>query len=66
MLPDYRPALMNEAKVLHSECPNAQDSVDRLLDFVALRLAAGPVESDMVHELLAYLAERIIDIIYRV
>ena len=66
MLPDYRPALVNEAKVLHSECPDAPDSMDWLPDFVVLRLAAGPVESDMVHELLAYLAERMIDIIYRV
>ena len=66
MLPDYRPALVNEAKVLHSECPNAPDSMDRLLNFVVLRLAAGPVESDMVHDLLAHLAERIIDITYRV
>ena len=66
MLPDYRPALVNEAKVLHSECPNAPDSMDWLPNFVALKLAAGPVESDMLHELLAYLAERMIDIIYRV
>ena len=66
MLPDYRPALVNEAKVLHSECPDAPDSMDRLPNFVALKLAAGPVESDMLHELLAYLAERMIDIIYRV
>ena len=66
MLPDYRPALVDVAKMLHSECPNAPDSMDRLLNFVALRLAAGPVESDMVHELLAYLTESMIDIICRV
>lgn len=66
MLPDYRPALVNEAKVLHSECPDAPDSMDRLPNFVALKLAAGPVESDMLHELLDYLTERMIDIIYRV
>jgi hypothetical protein len=46
--------------------PGRAGQQDRLPDFVALRLAAGPVESDIVHELLAYLAERMIDIIYRV
>ena len=66
MLSDRRAARVDEVKVLYSECPGAPDSMDRLPDFVALRLAAGPVESDMVHELLAYLAERMIDIIYRV
>jgi len=40
--------------------------MDQLPDFVALRLATEPEESDMVHELLADLAERMIDIICRV
>jgi len=35
--------------------------MDRLLDFVGLRLAAEPEESDVVHDLLAYLAERMIE-----
>ena len=32
-----------------------------MLDFVGERLAAGPEESDVVHDLLAYLAERMIE-----
>lgn len=57
---------MGEAKALYCEYPGAPDSMDRLPDFVGLRLAAGPEESDMVQDLLAYLAERMIDIICRV
>jgi len=56
---DRRAALVDEAKSLYSEYLGAPDSIDRLLDFVGLRLAAEPEESDVVHDLLAYLAERI-------
>ena len=47
---------MGEVKALYCEYQGAPDSMEKLLDFVALQLVAGPVESDMVHELLAYLA----------
>ena len=33
---------MDETKALYCEYPGALDSMDRLPDFVALRLAAGP------------------------
>lgn len=60
--PNRRTALLDEAKVLYSEYLGAPDSMDKLLDFVALRLAAEPEESDVVHDLLAHLAEQMIEI----
>lgn len=65
-----RTALFEEAKALYSgfdpafKCGDslgAPDSVNKLLDFVSARLGAQPEESDVVHDLLAYLAERIIE-----
>jgi type I restriction-modification system DNA methylase subunit len=58
---DRRAALVDEAKSLYSEYLGAPDSMDRLLDFVGLRLAAEPEESDVVHDFLAHLAERMIE-----
>ncbi|MCG7849708.1 MAG: hypothetical protein MIO93_11085, partial [ANME-2 cluster archaeon] len=52
---------MDEVKALYSEYLGAPDNMDRLLDFVGLRLAAEPEESDVVHDLLAHLAECMID-----
>ena len=52
---------VDEEKALYSEYLGAPDHIDRLLDFVSSRLAAEPEESDVVHDLLAYLAERMID-----
>ncbi len=46
-------------KALYSA--EAPDSVKKLLDFVGARLDAKPEESDVVHDLLAYLAERMIE-----
>jgi cysteinyl-tRNA synthetase len=40
---------------------NTPAVVDKLLDFVAQRLEAQPEESDVIHNLLAYLAERMIE-----
>ena len=57
---------MDDAKALYSEYPGVPDSKDRLPDFVGLKLASEPGESNVVHDLLTYLAERMIDIIYRV
>ncbi len=56
--PARRAALFEEAKALYSA--EAPDSVKKLLDFVGARLSAEPQESDVVHDLLAYLAERMI------
>jgi hypothetical protein len=52
---------VDEAKALYCEYLGAPDSMDRLPDFVGLRLAAEPEESDVVHDILAYLAERMIE-----
>ncbi|MDD1745834.1 MAG: hypothetical protein LUQ20_08525 [Candidatus Methanoperedens sp.] len=38
----------------------APDSL-KILDFIGARLSAAPEESDVVHDLLAYLAERMIE-----
>ena len=58
---DRRTARVDEEKSLYSEYLGASDSMDRLLDFVGLRIAAEPEESDVVHDLLAHLAEHMID-----
>ncbi len=56
--PARRAALFEEAKALYSaEAPDSQ----KLLDFVGARLEAKPEESDVVHDLLAHLAERMIE-----
>ncbi|MDP2767207.1 MAG: TaqI-like C-terminal specificity domain-containing protein [Candidatus Methanoperedens sp.] len=57
--PDRRAALVEQAKALYSA--EAPDSVKKILDFVSQRLEAKPEESDVVHDLLAYLAERMIE-----
>ncbi len=60
--PARRAALFEEAKALWcSQFLGAPDSVNKLLDFVSARLGAQPEESDVVHDLLAYLAERMIE-----
>ncbi len=64
--PARRAALFEEAKALCSaEAPDSRDPAfkcgDSLLDFVGARLQAKPEESDVVHDLLAYLAERMIE-----
>ncbi|MBU4220713.1 MAG: N-6 DNA methylase, partial [Euryarchaeota archaeon] len=56
--PDRRAALVEQAKALYTE--GAPDS-QKILDFVGVRLSAAPEESDVVHDLLAYLAERMIE-----
>ncbi|GFO97947.1 hypothetical protein ig2599ANME_2158, partial [groundwater metagenome] len=59
--PDRRAALVEQAKALYSDFLSAPDSIKKLLDFVSARLSAKPEESDVVHDLLAYLAERMIE-----
>ncbi len=66
-------ALVEEAKALYSAFLGAPASKDsgssfgtapnslNILDFVSARLSAAPEESDVVHDLLAYLAERMIE-----
>jgi len=63
---DRRAALVDEAKTLYTQYLNTPAEPAPLLDFVGERLAAEPEESDVVHDLLAHLAERMIDIICRV
>ena len=52
-------ALVADAKALYSEFVGLSDSL-KILEFVDARLSAAPEESDVVHDLLAYLAERMI------
>jgi hypothetical protein len=62
--PDRRAALVEQAKVLYSEflgAPDRDDPAFKCGDFVSVRLSAAPEESDVVHDLLTYLAERMID-----
>jgi type I restriction-modification system DNA methylase subunit len=58
---DRRAALVNEAKALCIQYLNSTAEPAPLLDFVGERLGAEPEESDVVHDLLAHLAERMID-----
>jgi type I restriction-modification system DNA methylase subunit len=56
--PDRRAALVEQAKALYSaEAPDSQN----ILGFVGARLEAKPEESDVVHDVLAHLAEQMID-----
>lgn len=58
--PTRRAALVEQAKALYSEFLGTPDS-RKLLEFVSARLSSAPEESDVVHDLLAYLAERMIE-----
>jgi hypothetical protein len=58
--PDRRAALSADAKALYSEFLGAPDSI-KILELVCKRLEASPEESDVVQDLLAYLAERMIE-----
>lgn len=58
---DRRTALVDEAKALYTQYLNTPAEPVPLLDFVGGRLGAEPEEGDVVHDLLAHLAERMID-----
>jgi type I restriction-modification system DNA methylase subunit len=58
---DRRAALVDEAKALYTQYLDTPTEPAPLLDFVGERLGAEPEESDVVHDLLAHLAERMID-----
>lgn len=58
--PDRRASLLEEAKALCYEFLGAPDS-QKIPDFVGTRLSAAPEESDVVHDLLAHLAKRMIE-----
>jgi hypothetical protein len=63
--PETRRRAVEEAQRLYQDCKEAQffdsDScVHRLLDFVDRQLSQEPEQSDVVHDLLAYLAEKMI------
>ncbi|MDP3104048.1 MAG: hypothetical protein Q8M95_05510 [Candidatus Methanoperedens sp.] len=61
--PDRRAALVEQARALYSaEAPDSGDPAFKCGDFVSARLSAAPEESDVVHDLLAYLAERMIEL----
>ena len=53
-------ALVDEAKALYTEYLDTPAEPAPLLDFVGERLSIEPEESDVVHDLLAHLAERMI------
>ncbi|MDD5473862.1 MAG: TaqI-like C-terminal specificity domain-containing protein [Candidatus Methanoperedens sp.] len=67
--PARRAALYEEAKALYTEflgassgtAPDSRDPAFKCGDFVGVRLDAKPEESDVVHDLLAHLAERMIE-----
>jgi len=61
ILADRRAALVDEAKALYTQYLDTHAEPAPLLDFVSVRLGAEPEESDVVHDLLAHLAERMID-----
>ena len=53
---------MDEAKALYTQYLDTHaEPPSPLLDFAGERLGAEPEDSDVVHDLLAYLAERMID-----
>jgi len=57
---DRRFSLVNEAKVKYLSFTQSTDP-QPLLAFVDVRLAAKPEESDVVHDLLAHLAEQMVE-----
>jgi hypothetical protein len=57
---DRRAALVADAKALYSEFSGASDN-QKILEFIGARLSAAPEESDVVHDLLAHLAEQMIE-----
>ena len=58
---DRRAALVDEAKALYTQYLDTPSEPAPLLDFVGEQLGAEPEESDVVHDLLAHLAECMID-----
>jgi hypothetical protein len=57
---DRRAALVEQAKAQYFEFLSKLDS-KKLLEFMGERLSAVPEESDVVHDLLAFLAEQMIE-----
>jgi hypothetical protein len=53
---------VDEAKVLYTQYPDTRPEPVPLLDFVGERLGAEPEVSDVVRDLLAFLAVRMIEI----
>jgi len=51
---------VEQTKALYTEFSGAPDN-RKILDFVSERLSVAPEESDVVHDLLAHLAERMIE-----
>ena len=58
--PDRCAALVEQAKGLYSVFLGAPDSL-KILEFISMHLSDVPEENDVVHDLLAYLAEQMID-----
>jgi hypothetical protein len=57
---DRRTSIVNEAKELYLSFTQSTDP-QQLLAFIDTRLAAQPEESDVVHDLLAFLAEQMVE-----
>ncbi len=58
---DERDRQLEKAKTLYQFCLN-KGSVDCVLGFVKHHLAADPERSDLVHDLLAFLAEQMVEL----
>jgi hypothetical protein len=57
--PDQRTYYLDKARLLYNQCINKNDQ-DCVLGFVNHHLSKEPEESDVVHDLLAFLAEEMI------
>jgi len=57
---DRRSSLVNEAKEMYQSFTKSADS-QPLLAFIDARIAAQPEESDVVHDMLAFLAEQMLE-----
>ena len=57
---DERDRQLEKAKILYQRCLN-RGSTDCVLGFVKHHLAADPERSDVVHDLLAFLAEQMVE-----
>lgn len=57
---EERDRYLKEAQLLYQECLR-QGKPDYIMDFVSYHLSQKPEQSDVIHDLLAYLAEQMIE-----
>lgn len=58
---EHRAALLEQMKAIYTDFLNVPDS-KKILEFIGARLSSVPEESDVVHDLLAYLSEQMIEV----